>query len=74
MMHANLVMRLTEYFDLCDLADNWQEDRRTETEIAGEDREFFTKAQVLGCRDAARANLRGYCNVLRNVCKMIDGL
>lgn len=63
--HDFLVDRLTEYFDLCDLACGWIEDRETSLEIAGRDRSFFTRAEVKAHRDAAESNLRGYCNVLR---------
>jgi hypothetical protein len=67
-MHSNLVYRLTEYFDLCDLAQSWRDDRETYVQIAGRDRIFSTLAEVESYRDAAAANLRGYCNVLRHPC------
>lgn len=64
--HDDLVYRMTEYFDLCDLATAWREDRETTLDIAGRERTFSTKAQVERFRDGLERDLRGYCNVLRS--------
>lgn len=63
--HDQLVFRLTEYFDLCDLARTWTVDRLTEVDIAGRPHSFARRSEVEGYRDAAERALRGYCNVLR---------